>query len=55
MLSEPLNWFRSCMPLYPSDNLEDFKSIGAIGNGTTKFSVSNWRGYTNLKVEMAGA
>jgi hypothetical protein len=55
LLSDPLDWFRSLMPLYPSDNLEDFESIDAIGDGTTMFSVSNWRAYTNTKAEMACA
>ena len=55
LFSKPLDWFRSIMPLYPGDNLEDLKSINAIGDGATKFCVSNWRGYTNTKAQMAGA
>ena len=29
--------------------------MDAIGDGETKFCAANWRGYTNLKAEMAGA
>ena len=53
--SEPLDWFCSLVPLYPDDNLEDLKYVDAIGDSKTKFCVSNWRGYTNLKAEMAGS
>ena len=55
LLSDPLDWFRSVTPLYPSDNLEELEDIDAIGDATTKFCVSNWRGYTNMKAEMCGA
>ena len=52
--SAPVDWFKSIMPLTPSDNKEDLADIDAIGDGTL-FCVSNWRGYTNFKAEIAGA
>ena len=55
LLSEPLDWFRSYMPLYPSDNLEPLEVIDAIGDCRTKFCVANWCTYTNVKAMMAGA
>ena len=36
-LSEPLDWFRSFMPLFPEDNLEPLNDIDAIGDGVTPF------------------
>ena len=55
LFSEPLDWFRSIMPLYESDNLEPLEEIDAIGDGRTKFCVANWCAYTNVKAMMAGA
>ena len=54
LFSEPIDWFKSIMPLTPSDNKEDVAHIDAIRDGTP-FCVSNWRGYTNAKAELAGA
>ena len=53
--SEPLDWFRSFMPLYEEDNLEPLDEIDAIGDRSTKFCVQNWTTYTNQKAAFAGA
>ena len=52
---EPLNWFRSFMPLFPEDNLEPLDEIDAIGDGETPFCVANWTKYTNTKAVFMGA
>ena len=53
--SHPMDWFTSLMPLTPEMNKEEISEIDAIGDGKTKFCVSNWRSYLNSKAEMAGA
>ena len=53
--SAPIDWFTSLVPLTPDANLEPLHECDAIGDGKTKFCVSNWRAYTNSKADVAGA
>ena len=54
-LSHPANWFNSVLPLTPKDNFEEIGDVDLTGDGRTKFSVSNWTIYTNVKGHMANA
>ena len=53
--SHPMDWFTSLMPLTPDMNKEEIDEVDAVGDGKSKFCVSNWRAYLNSKAEMASA
>ncbi len=53
--SHPDDWLNALIPLTPRDNLELIKDIDVKGNGSTKFSVSNWTTYTNCKARLSNA
>ncbi len=53
--SHPCNWFNAILPLMPKDNLESIEDIDVNGDGRTKFAVSNWTAYTNLKAKLSNA
>ena len=47
--SHPADWLSVFIPLTSDENLEEISDFDAIGNGKTKFSVSNFTRYTNTK------
>mmetsp|Transcript_14413 Transcript_14413/g.30257 ORF Transcript_14413/g.30257 Transcript_14413/m.30257 type:complete len:556 (-) Transcript_14413:739-2406(-) len=52
--SHPADWVNALLPLTPSDNLESIEDVDVKGDKRTKFSVSNWTSYTNMKATIAG-
>ncbi len=53
--SHPADWFNALLPLTSHDNLESIKDIDVRGNGSNKFSVSNWTTYINFKARLSNA
>ena len=52
-LSHPEDWFDIFLPLTPKDNFDEIGDVDVTGDGRTKFAVSNWTIYTNVKGQMA--
>ena len=50
-----MDWFTALMPLTSDANLEDPLKANVRGDGRTKFAVSNWTAYSNMKAAMANA
>ena len=48
-------WFNALLPQTPKDNNEKLKDIDVKGYGKTKFAMSNWTSYTNMKASIANA
>ncbi len=48
--SHPMDWFMAFMPLTPTMNREDPGVANVKGDKTTKFAISNWTAYSNMKV-----
>jgi hypothetical protein len=53
--SHSMDWFMAFMPLTPNMNCEDPGVANIKGDKTTKFSVSNWTAYSNMKALMGNA
>ena len=47
--SHPMDWFTAFMWLTPDANLEDPAIANVKEDRTTKFAVSNWTAYSNMK------
>ena len=48
--SHPMDWFNAILPVLPEWNLEDAKLANVKNDhGKTKFSISNWVTYSNMK------
>ncbi len=50
-----MDWVNALLPMTPVDNLEDAKLADMKGNKETKFAISNWTIYSNLKAVMCNA
>ena len=53
--SHPMDFFNAFVPMIPDDNLEDPATANVKGDETTKFSISNWTKYSNMKAQMDNA
>ncbi len=53
--SHPMDWMNALLPMLPEHNLEDAKVANVKGDKKTKFSISNWTIYSNLKAVMCNA
>ena len=53
--SHPMYWFNALLPPTPKDNRVKLKDINVKGYGKTKFDMSNWMSYTNMKASIAHA
>ncbi len=49
------NWFNALLSLTPQDNLELLAEINVKGDGKTKFFVSTWTTYANMKAKLSDA
>ncbi len=50
--SHPMDWVNALLPMTPESNKEDPVKANVKADGTTKFAVSNWTIYANMKAIM---
>ncbi len=53
--SYPVHWLNALLPMYRNDNHESIKDVDVTNDGKTKFSVSMWTMYTNMKASFENA
>jgi len=50
-----MDWLNALMSMFPEDNLEDPLGANVKEDGVSKFSVSQWTAYSNMKATLVNA